>query len=173
MACKKKLLLLNNVNVLLIALIYRRKKCINQWRKGKMKVLNLFTERRTKGEFKILLKGLMLFDCGSCIIYCYCCCCISCSCFFAVGKYVQVLQIVLNCSMIVSMLIALWCDCGWLLNILVCFIYQFLQFDWSKTKNSEENARGDQKKSAGVQLFCENFFQHWLFLTTSFLCACL
>ena len=30
MACKKKLLLLNNVNVLLIALIYRRKKCINQ-----------------------------------------------------------------------------------------------------------------------------------------------
>ena len=66
-------------------------------------------------------------------------------------------------SKLFSILIALACYCDRLLAILVWFIYQFLQFDWSKMKNLEENAVGDQKMSAGLQLFCGQFFQYWLF----------
>ena len=62
MACKTSLLLLNKLNVLLLALIYRRKKRMKEQRKRKMWVQKLFTERRTKGEFNILVKDLMLFD---------------------------------------------------------------------------------------------------------------
>ena len=62
MACKTSLLLLNKINVLLLALIYRRKKLRKQQRKRKMWVRKLFTERRTKGEFNILVKDLILFD---------------------------------------------------------------------------------------------------------------
>ena len=60
--CKTSLLLLNKTNVLLLALVYRRKKRMKQQRKRKMWVRKLFTERRTKGEFNILVKDLMLFD---------------------------------------------------------------------------------------------------------------
>ena len=51
MACKTSLLLLNKINVLLLA-----------QRKRKMWVRKLFTERRTKGEFSILVQDLILFD---------------------------------------------------------------------------------------------------------------
>ena len=62
MACKTSLLLLNKINVLLLALIYLRKKRRKQQRKRKMWVRKLFTERRTNGEFNILVQDLMLFD---------------------------------------------------------------------------------------------------------------
>ena len=35
---------------------------MKQQRKEKMQVWKLFTERRTRGEFNILVKDLMLFD---------------------------------------------------------------------------------------------------------------
>ena len=62
MACKTSLLLRNKINVLLLALIYRQKKRMKQQRKRKMWVRKLFTERRTKGEFNILVKDSMSFD---------------------------------------------------------------------------------------------------------------
>ena len=74
-----------------------------------------------------------------------------------------------------SILIASPCDSGRLPAILIWFVYQFLQFDWSKIKDLEENARGGQKKSPEVQLFCGQFFQHrlTLFWRSNWLCACL
>ena len=61
-ACKTSLLLLNKINVLLLPLIDHRKKRREQQWKRKMWVWKLFTQRRTNGEFKILVQDLMLFD---------------------------------------------------------------------------------------------------------------
>ena len=61
-ACKTSLLLLNKINVLLLPLIYHRKKRREQQWKRKMWVWKLFTQRRTNGEFNILVQDLMLFD---------------------------------------------------------------------------------------------------------------
>ena len=62
MVCKTSLQLLNKINVLLLALICRLKKRRKQQRRRKMWVRKLCTERRTKGEFYILVQDLMLFD---------------------------------------------------------------------------------------------------------------
>ena len=62
MASKTSLLLLDEIDVVLVALIYRRKTRMKQRRERNMLVLKLVTERRTKDEFNILVKYLMLFD---------------------------------------------------------------------------------------------------------------
>ena len=62
MASKTSLLLRDEIDVVLFALIYRRKKRMKQRRERNMWVLKLVTERRTKDEFNILVKDLMLFD---------------------------------------------------------------------------------------------------------------
>ena len=62
-------------------------------------------------------------------------------------------------------MVAWSCGFGRLLpTILVWFVYQFLQFDLSKIKDLYNKARGKQKMSPGVQLFCGQFFQHGLSL---------
>ena len=62
MACKRSLLLLNKINVLLLALIYRRRKRLKRQKKIKMRIWKIYTKRQTKGEFNSLVEYLMLFD---------------------------------------------------------------------------------------------------------------
>ena len=76
MAYKSSLLLLNKINLLLLALIYHQKKHIKQQRKQRKRkvcVWKLFTERRAEEEINFIVKDLKLVECGSsscCIIYC-------------------------------------------------------------------------------------------------------
>ena len=62
MACKRSLLLLNKINVFLLALIYRRRKRLKRQKKIKMRIWKIYTKRQTKGEFNSLVEYLMLFD---------------------------------------------------------------------------------------------------------------
>ena len=62
MALNRKLILLHNLNLILFAILLQRKRRANKKRKPKMWVRKLFRERRTKGEYNILVKDLMLFD---------------------------------------------------------------------------------------------------------------